>query len=299
MRTRGIVVGSQVQIGNHFSFNGGLNSSDVIKWLLYWDKIAYAGINGLSGNHPDDFQLLESEGVFFTENILVNSIELNNLPPPDPSITMMGIAGNHMPYYLSAARVALSNKLSKLDEIWTVGQSGGEMLILPPSPSKIDLIDIQLVNKMPVPLSDVPFNELLEFRARYRDELVRLRFALDAFREKVLNSVDEKRTLDAALYEIAKSLEDIDNAMTGKGIRHIKESISLYTNNPAIGFWGCLGGISTAALGVPIELAGAASLAIPTVCKFMSRCIDASNYVPNLDNDFAYAFQVKKLARHD
>ncbi|HGS4982766.1 TPA: DUF6236 family protein [Vibrio parahaemolyticus] len=293
MRTRGIVVGSQVQIGNQFLFNGGLKNSDIVKWLLYWDKIAYAGVNGLTGNHPDDFQLLESEGVFFTENISVNSIDLNDLPPPEPGISIAGIAGSHMPYYLSAARVALSNKLSKCEEIWAVGQSGGENLILPPSQSKIDLIDVQLLNKMPVPLSDVPFNELLEFRDKYSDELVRLRFALDAFREKVLNSVDEKRSLDAALYEIAKSLEDIDNAMTGKGIRHIKESISLYTHNPAIGFWGCLGGISTAALGVPIELAGAASLAIPTVCKFVNRCIDASNYVPNLDSDFAYAFQVK------
>lgn len=293
MNTRGIVVGSQVQIGNQFSLNGGLNSSDMVRWLLYWDKIAYAGVNGMSGNHPVDFQFLESEGVFFTEDVLVNSIDFDDLPPPKPGIMIGGIAGNHMLYYLSAARITLSNKLSKNDETWSVGQSGGEILILPPSPSKIDLIDIKLMDKMPIPLSDVPFNELLEFRARYRDELIRLRFALDALREKVLSSRDDRRALDLVLYEISNSLEDIDNAMTGKGINHIRESISLYTNNPAIGFWGCLGGMSTAAFDVPVELACAASLAIPTVFKFVSRCISASNFVPCFDSDFAYVFQMK------
>lgn len=293
MNTRGIVVGSQIKIGDSFHLNGGLSNSDMVRWLLYWDKIAYAGFHGMSGNHPADFHLLESEGVFFTEKILVDRIKLSDLPPPEPGIKIYGVAGNHLPYYFSAARSILSDDLSKRDGIWAVGQSGGESLVLPPSQLKLDLIDVKLIDKMPVPLSDVPFNELLEFRVRYRDELIRLRFALDALREKIISSVDERRLLEAALYEIAISLEDIDKAMTGKGIKHIFDTVSLYTYNPSIGFWGSLGCVASGSFDVPIELVGAVGLAIPTVCKFVSRCVDASDYVPKLDHDFAYAFHMK------
>ncbi|MDX7924087.1 DUF6236 family protein [Aeromonas media] len=294
MMVRGIVIGSKIQLNDQrsFIFDGGISREDIVRWLLYWDKIAYAGVNGFSAVHPEDFQILKDEGVFFTKKVLVDPIKLG-LPPPEPGFNIAGFSVNHMPYCLSAARVELSNQLSSCDEIWAVGQSGGEQLILPPGQSKIDMIDIQLFNKMPIPLSDVPFAELLEFRSRYRDELIRLRFYLDKLREKILRSDDDKRSLDAVFYEIAKSLEDIDNAMTGKGIKHVKETLSLYINNPAIGFWTCLGGISTAALGVPVELAGAASLAIPTMFKCVSRCIEVNNHAPDFNNDFAYAFQVK------
>jgi len=279
--------------------NGAVETSDIVRWLLYWDKITYAGVglNGasISGNHPDEIDYLESLDVFNTEIVDLKTLGPISLPKPEPGAEIFGIAGNQYPFVSAAARVKLCETLSeRTGNIWTLGQSGGERLLLPGADQSKELLDIQLNSCLPVPVVDTPFEDILNFKESHGAELERLRYALDALREKVLSSSDERRALNLAMREISISLEDMHKAMNGKGINVLSQTVSLYTENPSIGFWSALGGILGTSQGIPIEIAAGAGLAVPTTFKFLKRNILGGNALPSPKSDFSYAFEISR-----
>lgn len=271
-----------------------VDSKELPKWLLYWDKIAYAGLafNGrrLLGNNPQDVQFLESEGIFSTEFV---DISAAYLPPAGPGgVSMMGLAQNQIPIAFASARASLTEHLSSnANEIWSMGQSGGEHLLLP-GERAIELIDIKLINCLPVPRPETPFEDILNFKLRHTAELEQLRYTLDKFRERVLSSSDERRATESVLYEISQALSNIHDALGSNNIPTLSETVSLYTKNPALGFWTSLGGIAAASAGMPLEVGAAAGLGLPTVCKFIKRSITGGDSLPNPNADFAYAYEV-------
>ena len=189
--TRGIVIGARIDVEHGFSMHGAAEIQDLLKWLLYWDQITYAGIGlkggSISGNQPQDVSYLEDVGIFNTEIVDLQALSLTSLPPPVPGVTIMGLAGNQFAVAAAAARVHLSNQLTaNTGNIWTVGQSGGESLLLPGANDSRELIDVQLVNCLPVPVQGTPFQDILDFKDRYRDELDELRRSLDRLRENIL-----------------------------------------------------------------------------------------------------------------
>jgi len=278
--------------------HGAVLTSDVVRWILYWDKITFAGIglNGasISGSQPEEIDYLESLGIFKTEIVDLQTLGDIRVPQPkDVGMKIYGIAGNQFPYVSAALRIKLCETLEKESgHIWSLGQSGGESLILPNIDQSKELIDIQLNECLPVPSVGTPFEDILNFKEQYRAELERLRFALDSLREKVISSSDERRALDIAMREISISLEDMRNAMSTNGIKVLNQSLSLYTENPSIGFWSALGGIVGASQGIPYEVAAGAGLAAPTAFTFLKRNLPGGNTLPNPKNDFSYAFKV-------
>jgi len=300
--SRGIVIGQRISTDGGFSMNGAVETSDIVRWLLYWDKITYAGVglNGasISGNQPDEIEYLESLGIFNTEIVDLKTLGSIRVPQPKPGTEIFGIAGNQYPIVSAAVRVKLCENLSeRTGSIWTLGQSGGEILSLPSFEETKELLDIQLSNCLPVPVSDTPFEDILNFKESHIAELERLRYALDILREKVLSSSDERRALDLAMREISIALEDMHNAMNGKGINVLSQSISLYTENPSLGFWSALGGVLGASQGIPIEIAAGAGLAIPTAFKFIKRNVLGGNALPSPKSDFSYAFEISRELR--
>lgn len=294
---RGIVIGCRVNIEKGFSFNGALESADLVKWLLYWDQITYAGFSMgggcMTGNHSNDVRFLETVGVLKTEIVDLRAINFQDFPEPEPGIAIFGIAGNQIPYLSAAARVTLAEQLSiKTGDDWTMGQSGGELLLLPGIRQQKELIDVQLINCMPVPVGETAFEDILNFKQKYHGELERLRFAFDDLRERILKSEDERRAINRAIHEISLSLADIHNALSGNGVNILSESISLYTNNPALGFWSALGGVAAGLKGIPVEVGTAVGLGLPTVCKFLKRTVSGGQNLPNPNKDFTYAYEV-------
>lgn len=303
---RGIVVGSRLGLdaaGRVTSFNGGLENSDLVRWLLYWDSITYAGLGfggaSITGNHTNDVKFLESAGVFRTEVVDIRSLDLSTFPPAVPGgMSIFGLAENQTPAALAAARLKLVESLNKsAGEFWALGQSGGEQLLLPGGTPQRELIDIQMVNCLPVPAGETPFEEILTFRARHQSELERLRYALDKLRETILSSSDEQRATSAAIYEISRSLTDIHKGMRGSGIRTVTDSLALYTNNPSLGFWTAIGGVAAASQGLPVEFGASVGLAVPTAFRFLVRTMEGADRLPNVNSDFAYAFEVVQQLR--
>lgn len=302
---RGIVVGPKIRQAQGFNFHGGLSLEDVSKWLLYWDKIVYAGISieggFLSGRHSPHIQYLESCNIFRTEFV---DISIDELPPEkEGNMKFMGISENQLSEANTLARVKLTERLSNTaNEIWALGQSGGENLILP-GDNRMELIDISLANCLPVPNSLTSFDEILKFKSRYSNELENLRCSLDTLREKVASSADQQRALKIAIKDLQEAMLNIGKALKGCNIDSTFESISLYSHNPAIGFWTALAALASGVAltqGQPNEVAVAIQtlgIAVPTVIKFAERTVVGGNRLPNSQKDFAYAYHVTHQLR--
>lgn len=297
--SRGIVVGARINSSGGFSMTGSVEIEDLLKWILYWDEIAYTGIamggGSISGNQHPDVDFLESAGVFKTEFVDIESLELSGLPPPDSGIQIMGLAGNQFAIASAAARLDLSIRLSETTEaIWTIGQSDGESILLPPSAGTAELLDIQLFDCLPVPGLGTSFEDILEFKSRYDDELKQLRRRIDQLREQVSSSSDNRRATESAIEEIVKSVADVEGALNGYGISSIKETIALYTNNPSLTFWTSLGGIAAAESGFPVHVGLASGIAVSTMCRFLLRTISGASNLPENAGDFAYVYEATK-----
>ncbi len=297
---RGIVIGARITLNDAGQFKGltgSVNNDDLVRWLLYWDQVTYAGLGrggaSLTGNHTNDVNFLESAGVFRTKVVDVGTLDFRSFPAAqEGGMSIFGLAENQSLVAFAAARFKLAEDLSRESgEIWTVGQAGGEQLILPGIGSRRELIDVQLVNCLPVPAGETPFAEILEFKAKHRAELERLRIALDALRERILMSADERRAIHAVISELSSSLTDIHKALRGSGIRTLVESVGLYTNNPSLSFWTALGGVAASNHGLPVEFGAAVGLALPTAFRFLSRAVDGPRQLPTMNADFAYAIE--------
>lgn len=303
--TRGIVIGSRIDARGGFSMMGAVEIEDLLKWILYWDQITYAGVGlrgaSIAGNQPEDVLFLEEAGVFKTKIVDLEALDLPFLPPPEHPLTVVlgehiwGLSNTQFASAAAAARVHLSNQLSaQAGDIWTIGQAGGEHLLLPGVNERRELIDVQLVNCLPVPAVGTPFQDILEFKTRYQDEIDELRRSFDRLRENILSSSDERRAIDLAIHEISSSVSNIRAALQGTDIQTVSETIALYTNNPSIGFWTALGGMAAAAKGFPVAVGLGSGIALPTLCRFLKRSIIGGRNLPSENADFAYVYEAIK-----
>jgi len=305
--SRGIVIGQRIAAGHgSFQGQGAVQIQDVLRWLLYWDKITYAGVEfqgaTIYGNTPQDVLFLENEGIFTTEFVDLQTLDQITQPTStgmsfDDGIKIWGLTPIEFAVASAAARLELSKQLSEsTGDIWSIGQAGGEQLLLPGTNKSKELIDVQLVNCLPVPEVGTSFEDILEFKHRYPGELDELRLAFDRLREKILSSSDERRVIDAAIRQIETAISDIRAALQGTGIQAMSETIALYIHNPALGFWTALGGAAAAAKGYPVEVGLAGGIAVPTVCRFLRRVIAGGQNLPGGNSDFAYVFEaIRKL----
>src|SRR5574341_580100 len=74
-------------------------------------------------------------------------------------------------------------------------------------------VGIELFRALPVPSQDVPIAEILEFKRKRWDELLRFRHAMDGLYDKAINSQDVPGAIEYAVDEIGMSLRDIYKAM--------------------------------------------------------------------------------------
>jgi len=299
---RGIVVGAKINTAHGVSMSGSVEIQDILKWILYWDEIVYAGVGtgdgSITGNNPDDILFLESEGIFRTEIVKFSSGDVSSFAPYINNILSVG---EHSLNQLAAASVVARNSLLRqfvdnAEGIWTMGQSGGEDLIMPNAgdSASVDLIDVQLVNCLPVPILGTAFADILEFKNRYRDELGDLRRCLDQLRKNILSSPDERRATDTAIREIDNSLSNIRAALQGSRIGSVSETIALYTKSPTFAWLTTMGGIAAGAAGIPIHEGLACGGGADMLFRFFKHSIVGGDDLPEKLADFAYVYEATR-----
>ncbi len=270
-----------VIISPYFTFDGrslhfpglvGIEPAHLRHYLLYWDRIEYPNNSLIHIGSSPDVQSLIDAGVMQRTNIILPNFAGN-----------IGIA-----YVLCQAIAARQLNLAEPGK-WTIAQSGPR-LYLPDEISSLSRSLDELYNALPSPGVDVPLEDILSFKERYRDELIAFRAYIDELYLEISKSGDIPRAKTAVIQRLEKSIDDVDRAADQSWTSKLISGFKVELNLPTILEKAAAGAGAAAMTGLPLAL-GAALGAVSAVIKVE---LSLAPKVGGAPKDFAYLCHVKK-----
>ncbi|WP_295863833.1 DUF6236 family protein [uncultured Neisseria sp.] len=195
-----------------------LRSSDIIKYLVYWDKIDYP-VNKicLVRLADPDLIMLEEQGILTRTMSPVDNHRI------DPDL------------FLKSQLWALKQHIKSSKGQWTLAQDIFETddLYFPliNEDNKKQIIEFNLINSLPVPIDSTPIYKILDFKYRRRDELIRLREHLDTIYNSIIQSEEIQKTYHKKIQEIQKDLYDLNRLFNENKIRTRLDSMKAHFQN--------------------------------------------------------------------
>jgi len=237
---RGLVISSPITIeSGSFRGGGGLDPQELRFSLLFWDKLDFP-TNNLIHISDQTADFLQQTGMLKRTRVQV--------------VGQGDIAQAFLAAHLHAFR-----KLDR-DEpsVWSLG-TGNNSVSFP----ERELEDgrgvlVRLYDAIPVPEKDVPLQDILEFRAKRRDELLALRYHLDSIYQRIIAAGDGQLALQSEIGALEKSIADYVKVAKGSSFPFINMSFAANLNVPAAvaaSLAAFTAGFST----IPALLAGAAA----------------------------------------
>lgn len=212
---RGIIVSPPMKVMS----DGGLLikksmlDQDLLRgWLLFWDTIDFPQSNLIQFGLPPDIQFLVDTGVMIQ--------------------TKARLQGN-----FSGAEGVLEAYLSTFKHhekeepgVWSLAK--GENTFSFPNDEVVNDrgIIIKLTNSIPVPSSEVPFEDILRFKKKRESELFALRTYIDELYKEITNSIDKPHAEHAAIVRLEKSIEDYIKSSRNSGFKFRLVDISAKFN---------------------------------------------------------------------
>jgi hypothetical protein len=294
---------------------------DLRRYLLYWDRLAYAYPNGFGAPNLDalhDLRFLEGEGLLRFRDVPVTAADVE-LPSP---VALPSLAGHPGPLfetaiptadnptgvrvlgvpieiwrdlnYFAPIRAAVDLQTSE-GTIWSVGQSGTRFALPHRTGPKSGLLEASICAALPVPDETTSLEDILEFRAKRTPELLRLRRALDTLRDATLQAEDLQRGIARSRDEISLALSDIHRTLSESGLRTFFSTLRLYldlSDNKLL--TTILGGLGAQGVGLPLEVGGAVGLGLNTVLTFAARTASPPPSLAQHLSDYRYLYEVVK-----
>jgi Family of unknown function (DUF6236) len=319
---RGIVICPKfASTGPDFELNCDVESTALRRFLLYWDKIAYAYPNGLGKPNFSalrDLGFLSDCGVLSLHDIPVSTadISLGEVPSPilmsqatclmsggprtreNPSgIEILGCPAYVWPQLSTFAQLKVATEVAPLDgDIWTIGQCNAQ-LCTTYYPSAVGLLlEATLYAALPIPVDETPLVEIMEFRDRRKAELIQLRHAMDKLHDEIMSQPDSNRDLQQAKEEIELALIQIHKTLQGAGIRTffstLKVFLSVRESTALTTLLGILGAKDT---GLPLGVGALAGLGVNSIITFADRQLPSSRGLPAELADFAYLYDIERF----
>lgn len=267
MATKGIVVGpplSDAGLGAvEFQVPSRLPPVYLRECALYWDLIDLPRQDriDLPIELDRDAELLAQEGILIRSEVDFSGIEDAGFAPV-------------------TAQILATQRHNKEGGKWTIGQNASH-LELPNDPThRTRVAEIELYKSVPVPLADVPMEEVLEFKMNRHTELTRFRETLDSMYQEIAASNDIQRTKRRKIEEVRESVIDLNRVMNESWPRRI-----LRTVKSTISLDPVTGGIALAT--ATIDLGTAAGIALGSI-GFDERNGNVIDPVPESLQPFAY-----------
>jgi len=319
--SHGVVVCPNVKIeGSSFNFDCGLDAAETRRHLLYWDSLVYAYANDMglpNFNQLDDLRYLKESGILVAKNVKVTTEEIGcphiNSPvemakasclisfePPsedNPSgQVLLESPVSIWPDLTRFSQFKLANELNVSGKgTWAVSQSSGEFTFPLNNMDTGKLAEASLYGTLPVPGEGTPLEEILEFKNRRKDELLRFRSIMDEFYMVIIKSPDQYRAIRQCTDKLDQSLIDLNRCLTESGIETFFTTLKLYLNVNDSKFLSTLLGMAGAnGAGFPMELGAAAGLGINTLLTFGDRYFNKSKIIESDVDDFMYLYEVEK-----
>jgi hypothetical protein len=160
-----------------------------------------------------DLRFLESAGILEIEKA---SILVNPGDPDDPS-----------PEFISRTKDKMFLNRDKWEPgIWALADYTDEFECPNPDVPITRAALFRLADVLPAPRDDVPFADILEFKQKYRDELLNLRARLDSLYSQIVDSHDRPHQESVALRELDKAIVDLNKAAKSSQTKFIRTCLT-------------------------------------------------------------------------
>lgn len=273
---RGIVVAPEYEAKGSELF---LKSSDIDplklrQYLLYWDRIDFP-TNNIIHCTSNDIDYLES---------------LNLLQRTKYNCSCNGII-NMEELFLNAQIQALNNNNLNKNERWTLGQGNLNLLLPKDEVERKNTLILDLYNSLPIPATDVPLDDIINFKEKRRDELMEFRNSMDKIYLSIINSGDIDISKSVAIKDLEKKIIAINKVMNESKIKKLLGSVkvNIDINSLIMGGAGYIIGKET---GNSIMLASLGLAASSIKLRIDKQLIP--KHIPDNLSDFAYLYYSQK-----
>ncbi len=113
---------------------------------------------------------------------------------------------------------------------WNIAQTSNIFVTPPSNRSEQNLVELQLHNCLPVPTSDVPFADILEFKSRRAPEYEAFKSFMSELYLEIINSNDVPRAKNHVVNQLENSIKDIEQVISESFVKKIHKSVSLNIN---------------------------------------------------------------------
>jgi hypothetical protein len=206
------VKGSFILSGQKPRYRDSLDQQDLRFSLLFWDKLDFPQNQFFDTTDDAEIPFLISAGVLTRTTIQL----------PSPEFSPQTVLHTH----LSGFRL-----LDELEPgVWSLG-IGENSISFPPQ----DLIHdkgvlVKLHQALPVPNKDVPLQDILDFRAKRRTELLLLRHHLEDIFQKVSSSYDSDLALNTEIERLDQAVADYIKVSKESRLRFLNMSFGASLN---------------------------------------------------------------------
>jgi hypothetical protein len=245
-KERGLAISMPVTIdATQFRGGGGLDEQELRFSLLFWDKLGFP---------QNNIVMFRDNNADFLESVGVLKKTMVRIPIPTGQLN---IAEKFLEAHLAAYRL--------LDEeepgVWSFGAGKNSVSFPERELEQGRGVLVRLYEAIPVPEKDVPLQDILEFRAKYRDELLALRYHLDTIYQRILNAGDGQLALHSEIGSLEKVIVDYLKVAKGARFPFINASMDASLNIPGAVALGLA--TYSAGLGMVTSLiAGAAAITV-------------------------------------
>lgn len=335
MNKRGIII-SPTPSTTKIAGRESIDPTYLRQCLLYWDMIDCPNdhlVKVTLNRNLKDIELLQKEGIFIrTEGFFFakKSPHYNNI---------LSVHDEHPTEFWALAQLYAFKKHSQSRTTFSIGQFENNLIFSEIDPAEAfffvetppwdkdltsnvlrlpreklfftknelergPIIEIDLYQAIPVPIADVPIEDILNFKFKRQDELMRFRHAMDGFYLSIINSKDIPREKTHKIEEIELSLHDLIAVMKESRWRiilsnrdisfNLPEPSELMKNIQAGSVGGALLGIM---IGLP-EIGAAIGAGCGVLTSFIKMKVKLEAFKPRRipDNlqDFEYLYYAKE-----
>lgn len=236
---RGIVISPDFHFlpnGSTF-FEAATDPDELRKYLLYWDKMEVP-LTTYVLFECSDFDYLSNVGV------------LSRTPFSTSNVRMMHIRDSYKMTLPKEAGVEIllghehvfHEMCKKEPGAWSKAQMS--TTLLSKNEIKRESIEFELYNAIPVPRTDIPLNDILEFKESHKDELSAFRTYLDDLYQKIISSADIPRAKITELQRLEDAIKDVYRVLEESKIKVVLRSMKSVISG-VDGIIGVLAGVAS------------------------------------------------------
>lgn len=253
---------------------GDIDSVVLRKYLMYWDEIDYPSNSFINISSPD-IEYLET-----TESLKRTHVNFQGT-----------VHSGRGEFFIAAQEAAFSKNEQKEPGCWDLAQ----LSEVPFYTNRYHgtAIDFELYGMLPIPSTDTPLNDILEFKEKQRDELLAFRVYLDEIYQQIISSADIPRAKNTELAKLEIAVKDLDKLLKENLIKRTVGNIRNTINIDFSGIVGAgLGGAGVSSIiGMSPLIAGMAGAGLVIGFKSMvmpnkQTCSAQFNYIKSVRKNF-------------